>query len=68
MRRIRRDAAERALPLEETLRLYETFARPDARAVRAALRARAPTTSGNRLDDPRFPEQLAAELKRNMVP
>ncbi|HEX4085837.1 MAG TPA: uridine kinase [Chthoniobacteraceae bacterium] len=28
LRRLRRDAAERAIPTEETLRLYETFARP----------------------------------------
>jgi uridine kinase len=28
MRRLRRDAAERAIPAEETLRLYERFARP----------------------------------------
>jgi len=28
IRRLRRDAAERSIPVEETLRLYETFARP----------------------------------------
>ena len=65
MRRIRRDAAERGLPAEETLRLYETFARPMHERFIQLSAARAHHV-WRALDDPRFPKQLTAELKQKL--
>ena len=61
-RRIRRDAAQRAIDLGETLRLYETFVRPmHERFIQpSAARAR---KVWRPLEDRAFPRQLLQELK-----
>ncbi len=62
-RRLKRDAAERALPPEESRRLYETFARPmhDAFVQPSAGWAH---DLWRPLDDPQYPQALAAKIKR----
>lgn len=65
MRRIRRDAAERGLAVDETLRLYENFARPMHERFVQLSASRAHRV-WNALDDSHFPKQLAAELKKNI--
>jgi uridine kinase len=61
-RRIRRDAAQRAIDLGETLRLYETFVRPmHERFIQpSAARAR---KVWRPLEERAFPRQLVQELK-----
>lgn len=62
IRRIRRDAAQRAIDLGETLRLYETFVRPmHERFIQpSAARAR---KVWRPLEDRGFPRQLLQQLK-----
>lgn len=64
-RRLARDAAERALPPEESRRLYETFASPmhDGFVQPSARRADHVWRS---LAEPAFPAQLATEI-RNLL-
>lgn len=65
IRRIRRDAADRALPMEETLRLYETFVRPmHEQYVQPSVRWA--DCVWNTRQQPRYPEELAASA-RNML-
>ena len=63
LRRIRRDAAHRAIDLEETMRLYETFVRPmHERFVQpSAARAR---KIWRPLEERGFPRKLLHELKQ----
>lgn len=63
MRRLRRDVAERALPVEETLRLYETFVRPmHEQFVQPS--ARRADHVWNTQEEPRYPEELAATARK----
>jgi uridine kinase len=63
IRRLRRDATERRIPVEETLRLYETFARPmhDRFVQPSATNARRVWLPLSERD---FPRRFAAELKQ----
>lgn len=63
IRRLRRDAAERGLPVEETLRLYETFVRPmHEQFVQPS--ARRADHVWHTQEQPRYPEELAAEARK----
>ncbi|MEI6350941.1 MAG: uridine kinase [Verrucomicrobiota bacterium] len=63
MRRIHRDVNARGIPVDETLRLYEVFARPmHERFVQpSACHA---TLVWSQLTDRRFPERLKSHLKQ----
>jgi uridine kinase len=67
IRRLRRDAAERSIPADETLRLYETFARPmherfvEPSAVHAQHVWRP-------LLEPAFPRRFVSEIKHHFQP
>jgi uridine kinase len=67
MRRLRRDVAERSIPAQETLRLYETFARPmHERFVE-------PSAAWARhvwrpLCEHDFPARFASEIKELLLP
>jgi len=65
MRRVRRDSAERGIPAEETLRLYETFARPmHERFVQpSAANAR---QVWNPLTERDVPRRLAARIRQSL--
>ena len=57
MRRLRRDCSQRGIPIEEILRLYETFARPmHERFVQPS--ARHATLVWDQATDSRFPSRL----------
>jgi uridine kinase len=65
-RRLRRDAAERSIPAQETLRLYETFARPmHERFVQpsAALARHV----WRPLGEPDFPLRFAREIEQSLL-
>jgi uridine kinase len=63
IRRIRRDAAERAIPTAETLRLYETFARPMHERFVQPTSALAEYV-WRALEDTRFPSQFVTQARR----
>jgi uridine kinase len=64
-RRVRRDVADRRIPVEETLRLYLKFVRPmHERFVRPT--ARHATTVWHPENDPKYPAKLARHLRRLM--
>jgi uridine kinase len=63
IRRLRRDLAERSIPTEETLRLYETFARPMHERFVQPSAARAGQV-WRPLGERDFPVRFARELKR----
>jgi uridine kinase len=67
MRRLRRDLAERSIPEHETLRLYETFARPmHERFVQpSAARAR---HIWRALGEPDFPHRFARKIEQSLLP
>jgi uridine kinase len=62
VRRIRRDLAERSIPVEETLRLYETFARPMHERFVQPSAANAERV-WHPLAERDFPRRLATEIK-----
>ena len=63
IRRLRRDAAERALPAEETLRLYETFVRPmHEQYVQPS--ARRADHVWHTQEEPRYPGELAVTARK----
>ncbi len=65
MRRIRRDLEARGIPVAETLRLYESFARPmHERYVQPSARHASHVWS--QLADPRFPARLKSQLKEKL--
>ena len=66
-RRLGRDVAERSIPTQETLRLYETFARPmhDRFVQPSAARAR---HIWRPLSERDFPERFAREIKQLLLP
>jgi uridine kinase len=66
VRRIRRDAAERGLPVEETLLLYERFVRPMHERYVQPSAARA-AEIWRPLQDRQFPRRMAAKLKRHSL-
>lgn len=61
LRRVRRDAVERRVDLEETLRLYERFVRPMHRLHIQPFAGKA-TFRWRQEEDPRFPEELLREI------
>ena len=65
IRRIRRDAAHRAIDLEETLRLYENFVRPMHERFIAPSAARA-CKVWRPLDERGFPRQWLAKLRQSL--
>ena len=65
-RRIRRDAAHRAIDLEETLRLYENFVRPMHERFIAPSAARARKV-WRPLDERAFPRQWVAKLRKSLA-
>ncbi len=66
MRRIRRDAAHRAIDLEETLRLYENFVRPMHERFIAPSAARARKV-WHPLEECGFPRQWLQKLKQTLA-
>jgi uridine kinase len=65
VRRIRRDAVERSIPVEETLRLYESFARPMHDRFVAPSSAHADHV-WRTADDRQFPRRLIMEIKQRL--
>jgi len=66
VRRLRRDAEDRGLPVAETLRQYEQFARPmHERYVEGTARRAAEVWQA--LEDRRFPRRLADALKTRIT-
>jgi uridine kinase len=66
LRRLRRDAAERSIPAHETLRLYETFARPmHERFVQPS--AASAHHVWRPLSERDFPAQFARELQKLLL-
>jgi uridine kinase len=63
IRRLRRDAAERAIATDETLRLYETFARPMHERFVQPSAARAECV-WRALEDTRFPRKFVTRARR----
>jgi uridine kinase len=63
MRRIRRDAAERSIPVAETLRLYETFARPMHERFVQPSAAHAEHV-WRALEDMRFPKHFVTQARK----
>ena len=62
MRRLRRDCSQRGIPVAETLRLYENFARPmHEQFVQPS--ARHATLVWDQMTDRRFPARLTARLQ-----
>jgi uridine kinase len=66
MRRIRRDLAERSIPVDETLRLYETFARPMHERFVQPSAANAGRV-WHPLADRNFPRRFAGEIKERFL-
>ena len=66
IRRIRRDAAQRAIDLDETLRLYENFVRPMHERFIAPSAARARKV-WRPLDERGFPRQWLAKLRQSLA-
>lgn len=65
MRRVRRDCADRNVPLEETLRLYEDFVRPMHKRYVEPSSHHA-TWIWSQLDDRTFPDLLIKDLQRRL--
>ena len=65
-RRIRRDAAHRAIDLAETLRLYETFVRPMHERFVAPSAARARTV-WRPLEERGFPRQWLRKIQQSLL-
>jgi uridine kinase len=63
MRRLRRDAMERAIPADETLRLYESFARPMHERFVQPSAARAEHV-WRALEDRHFPKNFVSQARR----
>jgi uridine kinase len=63
IRRIRRDATERSIPADETLRLYETFARPMHERFVQPSAAHAEHV-WRALEDVRFPKHFVTQARR----
>ena len=66
IRRIRRDAAQRAIDLEETLRLYETFVRPMHERFIAPSAARARKV-WRPLEERGFPQQWLRKIQQSIL-
>ena len=66
IRRIRRDVAQRAIDLEETLRLYETFVRPMHERFIATSAARARKV-WRPLEERGFPQQWLGEIQQSVL-
>lgn len=65
LRRVRRDATERRVDLEETLRLYENFVRPMHERFIQPSSAEA-TWRWHQLEDANFPSELLADLRARL--
>jgi len=67
MRRIRRDKTERSIPADETLRLYEAFARPMHERFVGPSAANARHV-WHPLSERDFPDRFVSEIKQLLLP